>query len=109
MTKWKIKRNALVQSLFGGFSCINLVVGARLEHGMDGTPAVLGGVVLALISGAVIATDPKERHHTNLLVWYALVLHLLMTGFAMWVSFHWIIVVLYFLELFLCVYIWRKK
>ena len=76
---------------------------------MGSTPAVLGGVVLALISGAVIATDPKERHHTNLLVWNALVLHLLMTGFAMWVSFHWIIVVLYFLELALCVYVWRKK
>lgn len=109
MTKWKIKRNVLVQSLFEGFSCINLVVGALLEHGMGRTPAVLGGVVLTLISGAVIATDPKERHHTNLLVWYDLVLHLLMTGFAMWVSFHWIIVVLYFLELALCIYFWRKK
>ena len=109
MPKWKIKRNALVQSLFGGFCCINLVVGALLEHGMDRTPAVLGGVVLALFSGAVIATDPKAQHHTNMLVWYALVLHLLITGFVMWVSFRWSIVVLYFLELFLCVYIWRKK
>ena len=109
MPKWKIKRNALVQSLFSGFCFINLVVGALFEHGMDRAPAVLGGVVLALISGAVIATDPKERHHTNMLVWYALGLHLLMTGFAMWVSFHWFIVALYFLELALCVYVWRKK
>ena len=109
MPKRKIKRNALVQSLFSGFCFINLVLGALFEHGMDRAPAVLGGVVLALISGAVIATDPKARHHTNVAVWYALVLHLLITGFVMWVSFHWAIVVLYFLELGLCVYIWRRK
>ena len=109
MPKRKIKRNALVQSLFSGFCFINLVLGALFEHGMDRAPAALGGIGLALISSVVIATDPKERHHTNMLVWYALVLHLLITGFVMWVSFHWIIVVLYFLELALCAYIWRKK
>ena len=109
MPKWKIKRNALVQSLFSGFCCINLVVGALFKHGMDRGLAVLGGIGLALISSVVIATDPKARHHTNTEVWYALALHLLMTGFVLLVSFHWSIVVLYFLELALCVYIWRKK
>ena len=109
MPRWKIKRNALVRSLFSGFCFLNMAVVSLLEDGMASNPVLFGSIVLALVSSLVIATDPQARHHTNLLVWYALVLHLLMTGFAMWVSFHWIIVVLYFLELALCIYFWRKK
>ena len=73
----------------------------------DITP--LGAIALALISVLVTAADPKARHHTDSRVCFDLMLYLFATGITLWISFHWIIVVLYFLELALCIYFWRKK
>ena len=109
MPKWKIKRNALVQSLFGGFCFINFAVVSLIMDGMEENPVPLGAIALALISVLVTAADPKARHHTDSRVCFDLMLHLFATGITLWISFHWIIVVLNFLELALCIYFWRKK
>lgn len=110
MPRWKIKRNALVRSLFSGFCFLNMAVVSLLEDGMASNPVLFGSIVLALVSSLLIATDPQARHNTDVEVWCTLALHLIWTAFILTeIFFHWSIVVLYFLELALCIYIWRIK
>ena len=106
MPKWKIKRNALVQSLFFGFSGINSFVAGGLDSGDRGLQFISFSLLLAAFA---VAMDPRESNNRNSAAWGSLAIHLFLTGFVLLVSFHWGIVVLYFLELALCVYIWRKK
>ena len=62
-----------------------------------------------LLAAFAVAMDSRKSSNQNGAVWGALLAHLFLTGFVLLVSFHWSIVVLYLLELILCVSIWRKK
>ncbi len=108
MPRWKIKRNALIQGLFYGFCVLNLAVAWFLTHGVDRV------LLLTLVSGLALvvakAVDLEPRRNTDGAAVCALAAHLLETaGLLIYTFFHWSIVVLYFLELALCIYIWRIK
>ena len=106
MPKWKIQKNALLQGLFFGFSGMN----AFVAGGLDNKDRWLQIISFSLLVAAfAIAMDPRESNNRNGAVWSSLFAHLFLTGFVLLVSFHWSIVVLYLLELALCIYIWRKK
>ncbi len=108
MPKWKIKRNALVNGLILGSLCLNMLV-LMLLTGMIGRELVIVLVLTAVVP-TVVAMDRREKNTTDGTVCCYFALHLLETAYILTkLYFHWAIVVLYFLELALCVYIWRKK
>ena len=108
MPRWKIKRNALIQGLFYGFCVLNLAVAWFLTHGVD--RVLLLTLVSSLALVVVKAADLEPRRNTDSAAVCALAAHLLETaGLLIYAFFHWSIVVLYLLELILCVSIWRKK
>ena len=108
MTKWKIKRNALVNGLFSGSIFLNLLV-LMLLIGMSGR-VVLIALLMTLVVPMLTAMDRREKNTTDGAVCCALALHLIETAWILTkLYFHWSIVVLYFLELGLCVYVWRRK
>ena len=106
MPERKIKRNALVQGLLYLFSGINALIAALLCGG-DNWLLYIGGALL--LAALAVAMDHRESNNRNSTVWGTMGAHLFLTGFVLVVSFHWAIVVLYFLELALCVYVWRRK
>lgn len=106
MTRFEYKRNTRLLGLFWSFSGINVLVTGALAGGV-GPLIGLGTILLA--AAFMIVFDRRESNKDSVAVWCAGFAHLFLTGFVSLVSFHWIIVVLYFLELALCVYIWRKK
>ena len=106
MKEWKTKKNARIQGLFYLFAGLNALIAALLRDGDNGL-LYIGGA-LALVALAV-AMDFRKSNNSNGAVWGTMGAHLFLTSFVLLVSFHWSIVVLYFLELFLCVYVWRKK
>ena len=108
MPKWKIKRNALVNGLYSGFIFLNLLV-LMLLIDMSGR-VVLITLLMTLVVPVVTAMDRREKNTTDGAVCCALALHLIETAWILTkLYFHWSIVVLYFLELALCIYIWRIK
>ena len=110
MPKWKIQKNALVQGLLAGFCIINMVAAGLIEYGTERVLAELGGLVLALFTMVSIAADRRAQNNTKMAVWCTLAIHSIWTVIILTVLvFHWAIVILYFLELALCIYIWHKK
>ena len=106
MTEWKTKKNARIQGLFYLFAGLNALIAALLRDGDNGLLYIGGALAFAALA---VAMDIRKSNNSNGAVWGTMGVHLFLTGFVLLVSFHWSIVVLYFLELFLCVYIWRKK
>ena len=106
MTEWKTKKNARIQGLFYLFAGINSLIAALLSGGDKGLLYIAGALAFAALA---VAMDVRKSNNSNGAVWGTMGAHLFLTSFVLLVSFHWSIVVLYFLELFLCVYIWRKK
>ena len=106
MPKWKIQKNARLQGLFYGFSGMNAFVAGGLGDGDSGLQFISFSLLLAAFA---VAMDSRASANQNGAVWGALLAHLFLTGFVLFVSFHWAVVVLYLLELTLCIYIWRKK
>ena len=108
MPEWKRKRNALVIGLFSGSIFLNLLV-LMLLIGMSGRVVLICLLMMPVVTG-VVAMDRREKNTTDGAVCCALALHLIETGWILTkLYFHWAIVVLYFLELGLCVYVWRRK
>ena len=105
MTRYEYKRNTWLLGLFWGFSGVNSLAAGALE---GGGPAIGLGATL-LLTALIVMWDNRENHKTRGDVWGAAIAHFLLTGFAMAMFFHWFIVILYFLELALCLCIWRKK
>lgn len=106
MTERKIKKNAQIQGLFYLFTGFNTLIAAALSGGDNGLLYIGGALLFAALA---VAMDFRESNNRNGAVWGTMGVHLFLTGFALLVSFRWFIVVLYLLELALCVYIWRKK
>jgi len=106
MAKRKLQKNARLQGLFYGFSGMNAFVAGGLGDGDRGLQFISFSLLLAAFA---VAMDPRASANQNGAVWGALFAHLFLTGFVLFVSFHWAVVVLYLLELALCIYIWRKK
>ena len=106
MTEWKTKKNARIQGLFYLFAGLNALIAALLRDGDNGLLYIGGALALAALA---VAMDFRKSNNSNGAVWGTMGVHLFLTSFVLLVSFHWSIVVLYFLELILCVYIWRKK
>ena len=106
MPKWKIQKNARIQGLFYLFAGLNALIAALLSGGDKGLLYIGGALFLAALA---VAMDFRKSNNRNGAVWGTMGAHLFLTGFVLLVSFRWFIVILYFLELALCVYIWRKK
>ena len=106
MAKRKLQKNARLQGLFYGFSGMNAFVAGGLGEGDRGLQFISFSLLLAAFA---VAMDSRASANQNSAVWGALLAHLFLTGFVLFVFFHWAIVVLYLLELILCVSIWRKK
>ena len=106
MAKSKLRKNAQLQGLFYGFSGMNAFVAGGLGDGDRGLQFISFSLLLAAFA---VAMDSRKSSNQNGAVWGALLAHLFLTGFVLLVSFHWIIVVLYLLELALCIYVWRIK
>ena len=106
MRECKIKKNARIQGLFYLFAGINALIAALLSGGDNGLLYIGGALAFAALA---VAMDIRKSNNSNGAVWGTMGVHLFLTGFVLLASFHWAIVVLYFLELILCVYIWRKK
>ena len=106
MQECKIKKNARIQGLFYLFAGINALIAALLSGGDKGLLYIAGALAFAALA---VAMDVRKSNNSNGAVWETMGVHLFLTGFVLLASFHWAIVVLYFLELILCVYIWRKK
>ena len=106
MQECKIKKNARIQGLFYLFAGINALITALLSGGEKGLLYIGGALFLTSLA---VAMDFRKSNNSNGAVWGTMGVHLFLTGFVLLASFHWAIVVLYFLELILCVYIWRKK
>ena len=106
MQECKIKKNARIQGLFYLFAGINSLIAALLSGGDKGLLYIGGALAFAALA---VAMDIRKSNNSNGAVWETMGVHLFLTGFVLLASFHWAIVVLYFLELILCVYIWRKK
>jgi hypothetical protein len=106
MQECKIKKNARIQGLFYLFAGINALIAALLSGGDKGLLYIGGALFLTSLA---VAMDFRKSNNSNGAVWGTMGVHLFLTGFVLLASFHWAIVVLYFLELILCVYIWRKK
>ena len=106
MQECKIKKNARIQGLFYLFAGLNALIAALLRDGDNGLLYIGGALVFAALA---VAMDIRKSNNSNGAVWGTMGVHLFLTGFVLLASFYWAIVVLYFLELILCVYIWRKK
>ena len=106
MAKRKLQKNARLQGLFYGFSGMNAFMTGGLGDGDKGLQFISFSLLLAAFA---VTMDSRESANQNGAVWGALLAHMFLTGFVLFVSFHWAIVVLYLLELILCVSIWRKK
>ena len=106
MAKSKLQKNARLQGLFYGFSGMNAFVAGGLGDGDKGLQFISFSLLLAAFA---VMMDSRISSNQNGAVWSALFAHLFLTGFALFISFHWAIVVLYLLELALCIYIWHKK
>ena len=106
MAKRKLQKNARLQGLFYGFSGMNAFMAGGLGDGDKGLQFISFSLLLAAFA---VMMDSRESANQNGAVWGALLAHMFLTGFVLFVSFHWAIVVLYLLELILCVSIWRKK
>ena len=106
MAKRKLQKNARLQGLFYGFSGMNAFVAGGLGDGDKGLQFISFSLLLAAFA---VMMDSRISSNQNGAVWGALLVHLFLTGFALLVSFHWSIVILYLLQLILCVSIWRKK
>ena len=106
MKEWKTKKNARIQGLFYLFAGLNALIAALLRNGDNGLLYIGGALALAALA---VAMDFRKSNNSNGAVWGTMGVHLFLTGFVLLASFHWIIVVLYFLELALCIYFWRKK
>ena len=106
MAKRKLQKNAQLQGLFYGFSGMNAFVAGGLGDGDRGLQFISFSLLLAAFA---VAMDSRASANQNGAVWGALLAHLFLTGFVLFVSFHWAVVVLYLLELALCIYIWRKE
>ncbi len=106
MPKWKIRKNAQVQGMLFGSAGLNALVAAALDYGDKGLLYI--GCAL-LFAALAVAMDLRKSSNSNGAVWGSVAAHLFLTGFVLLVSFHWSIVVLYLLELILCIHIWRKK
>jgi hypothetical protein len=106
MPKWKSQRHARIQGLFYLFAGLNALIAALLSGGDKGLLYIGGALFLAALA---VAMDYRKSNNRNGAVWGTMGAHLFLTGFVLLVSFHWFIVILYFLELALCVYVWRKK
>ena len=106
MAKRKLQKNARLQGLFYGFSGMNAFVAGGLGDGDKGLQFISFSLLLAAFA---VTMDSRESANQNGAVWGALLAHLFLTGFVLLVSFHWSIVILYLLELAICIYIWHKK
>ena len=106
MAKRKLQKNARLQGLFYGFSGMNAFMAGGLGDGDKGLQFISFSLLLAAFA---VTMDSRKSANQNGAVWGALLAHMFLTGFVLFVSFHWAIVVLYLLELILCVSIWRKK
>ena len=106
MAKRKLQKNARLQGLFYGFSGMNAFMAGGLGDGDKGLQFISFSLLLAAFA---VTMDSRESANQNGAVWGALLAHMFLTGFVLFVSFHWAVVVLYLLELTLCIYIWRKK
>ena len=106
MQECKIKKNARIQGLFYLFAGINALIAALLSGGDKGLLYIGGALFLTSLA---VAMDFRKSNNSNGAVWGTMGVHLFLTVFVLLVSFYWTIVILYFLELILCVYIWRKK
>ena len=106
MQECKIKKNARIQGLFYLFAGINALIAALLSGGDKGLLYIGGALFLTSLA---VAMDFRKSNNSNGAVWGTMGVHLFLTVFVLLVSFHWTNVILYFLELILCVYIWRKN
>ena len=106
MQECKIKKNARIQGLFYLFAGINALIAALLSGGDKGLLYIGGALFLTSLA---VAMDFRKSNNSNGAVWGTMGVHLFLTVFVLLVSFYWTIVILYFLELILCVYICRKK
>ena len=106
MAKRKLQKNARLQGLFYGFSGMNAFVAGGLGNGDRGLQFISFSM---LFTAFAVAMDSRASSNQNGAVWGALFAHLFLTGFVLFLSFHWAIVLLYLLELALCIFIWRKK
>ena len=106
MPKWKSQRNARIQGLFYLFAGFNALIAALLSGGDKGLLYIGGALFLVALA---VAMDYRKSNNRNGAVWGTMGAHLFLTGFVLLVSFRWFIVILYFLELALCIYFWRKK
>ena len=102
----KFKKNAQIQGLLYFFAGINALLAALLGGGDKGLLYISGALLLAALA---VAVDFRKSNNRNATVLGTMGVHLFLTGFVLLVSFHWAIVILYFLELALCVYMWRRK
>ena len=106
MQECKIKKNARIQGLFYLFAGINSLIAALLSGGDKGLLYIAGALAFAALA---VAMDYRKSNNRNGAVWGTMGAHLFLTGFVLLVSFHWFIVILYFLELALCICIWCRK
>ena len=106
MQECKIKKNARIQGLFYLFAGLNALIAALLSGGDNGLLYIGGALAFAALA---VAMDIRKSNNSNGAVWETMGVHLFLTGFVLLASFHWSIVALYFLELGLCVYVWRRK
>ena len=105
MTRCEYRRNTWLLGMFWGFSGVNSIIAGATAGG--GASIGLGATLL--VTALIVMWDNRENHKSKGDVWCAAIAHALLTGFVLSLNFCWAIVVLYFLELGLCVYIWRKK
>ena len=92
--------------------CINILYVRFAVRGMSGWKKwvkTLTFISFMLLAAFAVMMDSRISSNQNGAVWGALLAHLFLTGFVLLVSFHWSIVVLYLMELALCIYIWHKK
>ena len=106
MTKKEIKRNTILIGLFYIFSSVNMLI-AWMFFEASGTWLWLSLVLLVV--SAVIVLDKRESNKGNFWVWNNAFCHLMVTVYGMVQGFGSIWVVIYLLELALCIYIWHKK
>ena len=106
MPKRKIHKNARLQGMFFGFSGMNAFVAGGIGDSDEGLRYIAW---VLLFTAFAVAMDSRKSNNSDGAVFGSLFVHLFLTGFVLFISFHWSIVVLYLLELAHCIHIWRKK
>lgn len=106
MTGYRYKRNALLLGLFYGFSGANALI-AYLAFEASREWLWMGITLLAVTP--VIVIDKRKENKSNFAVWGGTFVHLLVTVLCMISGFEPVLAVLYFLELAVCIYVWRRK